>query len=1420
MDTSSMAPPSYTEDKLWYKALGTKQTIAHLIDFETEILTLNKKVRTALRLYVLAKTKHGVLRRYTFLHRFDPYFIVVLRKPKKKEGETLKELRLQFVQMVDTVNKRPQVGKYTQGGHILRVEPYNASIFNNHKHPFYSIHDVAYKVFVQTPNDVKPYSRALLQHRTIVKDVREYDIDYHHRAAIDLKYHVGKRYFFTVKQHFVSHHKEIEIKKLPQLPRFIFDIEIRKQPMMFPKNEDPIDLIAVQYDDGRTGKNAVLFNNMELTHFEFPSFFVGVIDQELQTVNAKEIQQVAKLFKHSTREVVKVKVVNVADEYALLKEFQRLFLKVKPLYFAGFNSDSFDWPHIIWRSGIYGISWDMFEYDDYQEKYNMRGVIFGDVFHWVKTKAYLSEGLNGLKNAAKYKLNIQAMETEHEQQVKEWQLIKDVLLAPDKYLEEHPNMTREDLKTLITRELEESDVDLSTFGDITQPENAKRFAYQMAERFAHYCSSDTYITDVFAEQIVINFNLGLLSLTTFTGYEIERKRTGRIVDSVLLNRMNGKYVAPKRARYTSVPHFYQLQKDTATFCKDKNIDGEQETVQARLIERSEINEHCQKCRERDCKANVSNIWEQPCQTWQMVHCQRDSDPQNPHDQTFIYPYKWGQLAFISKVSYEGAYTNCYVPGIFRDDIPYEIKIDPSNLEQIRHDFITAIECWADQQTTRIIKGQTIPIKVHTRELIQQFEKLFDQFLSEIKNGKWKGKMWILHVDVASMYPSIIIHYNLQPYSTVSPNICKKCPYKYSEGEEPPCWVEIEWTKVVTVENIAESLIPKMLKEYRAIRKNKRINRVKALKELVSKYKVETKANKSKRKTKQIKYHIAEKSRFCQKADNFFSKSVFDFRTQRYHHKYKAIELKMANIDNDPNITQEVLYHNSVEKGLKTSLNTFYGYGFGPGSRFLSIDLVGAITSVGKNIIQLSIDYLNQFSKVIEVDTDGNWVLLPKIFPAFMKYQYSYRDPLTDKMVTKTDKCDTIIETLNNIIAERFTNHNNYIPCSSDGVIYANNGEEWNPKSNQSLWENQPKEYQRDSEWWKQPRWKNHPQNFILFDLDPPFKCVYAYTKKRMKIFSHKLDKHGKLRVDVVTGLDEIRNGELGIAKSISKNVTEIMANSKQTTLEGLYQDAINWYNTAIYNPLSEQRFTEEFPLEMITESSGISETTVEKVIDAYENYVNFIKDYPDLTELPISKQVLEYFLQQLNQYPHLRKHKQAVEKQFLKHVLKPISSQTYTMCAFRTQMVDGIEIDKDMNVEWIISKYPLIRDHKGEARKSTSTSECVLPTIIFNGTDDEIRQYLTQWFGLGNNRYNTVKNDLTETRKDEKMSVQIEDYVDWDYYLERANKKIIRYLVKPAYSQGIDCYKLGLKAHKKKHIVKKKTPKSFSLLKMAEKVKG
>ena len=431
-----------------------------------------------------------------------------------------------------------------------------------------------------------------------------------------------------------------------------------------------------------------------------------------------------------------------------------------------------------------------------------------------------------------------------------------------------------------------------------------------------------------------------------------------------------------------------------------------------------------------------------------------------------------------------------------------------------------------------------------------------------KSTRRKEQPLIYHFDVGAMYPNIILTNRLQPSSVVTEEDCAACDFNKPESD---CQREMDWCwrgDIIVptrseVDRIRQQLEGELVKNpynpsenipFHKLRQNEQDKMVKERSKLYSKsvYK------RTKDTTEEIR-----KTTVCQRENPFYVDTVLAFRDRRYEFKGKLkkakIELnELTDAAEQKACKAKIVYFDSQQLAHKCILNSFYGYMMRRGSRWFSMEVAGIICYTGATIIKHAREIVEKIGQPLELDTDGIWCMLPKLFP--------------DEYVLKTTKGKKLF----------FNFMNSYlnIMVKEDFV---------NPQY-QTLVNEDTLEYDKED------------KCTIFFEADGPYLAMFLPSsreegkklKKRYAVYEH------NKKLSEIKGFELKRNGELELIKKFQKNVFEDSLWCEGTNLKECYKiiadEANKWLNILLSKG---QSITEEELVTLVAEKRTMSKSLAE-----------------------------------------------------------------------------------------------------------------------------------------------------------------------------------------------------------------------------------
>ena len=421
----------------------------------------------------------------------------------------------------------------------------------------------------------------------------------------------------------------------------------------------------------------------------------------------------------------------------------------------------------------------------------------------------------------------------------------------------------------------------------------------------------------------------------------------------------------------------------------------------------------------------------------------------------------GDGRLLASETYIGGHVECLESGVYRDDLPNKFSLDPAAfdelIESIDADLSFAIEVENGVPRTSVTNYEEI-----RSAIVEQLEMLRDS-PNRVEEPR------IYHLDVAAMYPNIILTNRLQPCAIVDEAACASCAFNDSSNN---CKRSLEWVW-------RGEAFPATKSEYNSLKTQIEYEKIDG--ELFHQLPSRQRAAELKKRVKtycqtvykRVKDTIVEKkqSTVCQRENPFYVNTVKAFRDRRYDYKgltKKWAKLRKAAAKDGDALAEEqaasktVLY-DSLQLAHKCILNSFYGYVMRRGARWYSMDMAAMVTNLGGNLIKAARQLVERVGRPLELDTDGIWCILPSSFPE----NFSFTTTSGGK-INFAYPCVM----LNCMVHDKFTNH-------------------------------QYQDLVRENEY------TTHSECSIYFEVDGPYKCMVLpasqeegkLLKKRYAVFN-------------------------------------------------------------------------------------------------------------------------------------------------------------------------------------------------------------------------------------------------------------------------------------------------------------------------------
>jgi DNA polymerase epsilon subunit 1 len=488
---------------------------------------------------------------------------------------------------------------------------------------------------------------------------------------------------------------------------------------------------------------------------------------------------------------------------------------------------------------------------------------------------------------------------------------------------------------------------------------------------------------------------------------------------------------------------------------------------------------------------------------------------------------------LESETYIGGHVECLETGVYRNDIPIKFRLVPSAFQGLI-DSIDFALTFALENESGIQRSDVTNYDEVRNEIVEKLELLRDTpFRME--------EPTIYHLDVAAMYPNIILSNRLQPCAIVTQADCAACDFN---REDNSCRRPMEWIwrgdhypatrsehKMLKMQLEVESFEvpdyeggPIVTKPFHDLSAEKQ-------RELLTK-RLKTYCQTVYKKTKVTQERV-QTSTTCMRENPFYVNTVRDFRDRRYEYKLatkdwkkKASALKKAG-DLVGAQTAENMHgvYDSLQTAHKCILNSFYGYVMRRGARWYSMPMAGIVTYTGSMLIQQARQLVEQIGRPLELDTDGIWCVLPASFP--------------ENFVFKTkDGQKTVISypcvMLNADVHENYTNHQYQDLVNPPAVVQKGDGTVTTVSSGATR------------------RYATKSECSIYFEVDGPYRCMVLpasteegkLLKKRYAVFNE----DGSIAE--LKGFELKRRGELQLIKLFQGQIFQQFLNG--TNLDECY----------------------------------------------------------------------------------------------------------------------------------------------------------------------------------------------------------------------------------------------------------------------------
>ncbi|KAK0199787.1 hypothetical protein DFS33DRAFT_1388090 [Desarmillaria ectypa] len=525
---------------------------------------------------------------------------------------------------------------------------------------------------------------------------------------------------------------------------------------------------------------------------------------------------------------------------------------------------------------------------------------------------------------------------------------------------------------------------------------------------------------------------------------------------------------------------------------------------------------------------------------------------NRHEEAHGHMYD-GHL--LASETYVGGHVEALEAGVFRSDIQTDFKIVPAAVQQLIDELDAALTFCIVEESKSSMDDVTNYDEVKA-EIQAALEVMRD-------HPKRTDKPLIYHLDVAAMYPNIMLSNRLQPDSMVDESVCAVCDYN-RPGKT--CDRRLEWAW-------RGEFFPAQRDEYNMIRHalnqedfppkrpgqpQRRFPDLSPAEQTALLHKrLGDYSRKVYKKTKDTKIENRE-AIICQRENPFYVDTVRRFRDRRYEYKglhktwKKNLDSAVSSGKSIAEIDEAkkmIVLYDSLQLAHKCILNSFYGYVMRKGARWHSMEMAGITCLTGATIIQMARALVEQIGRPLELDTDGIWCMLPGVFPENFKFQLA-----NGKAIAFSYPCTM----LNHLVHAKFTNHQYH---------------DLDPETGE---------------------YKVHSENSIFFELDGPYKAMILPSskeedkllKKRYAVFND----DGSLAE--LKGFEVKRRGELQLIKIFQSQIFEkfLLGTTTQECYTAVAEVADQWLDVLFSKAES---LDDEELVELIAENRSMSRTLAE-----------------------------------------------------------------------------------------------------------------------------------------------------------------------------------------------------------------------------------
>lgn len=510
---------------------------------------------------------------------------------------------------------------------------------------------------------------------------------------------------------------------------------------------------------------------------------------------------------------------------------------------------------------------------------------------------------------------------------------------------------------------------------------------------------------------------------------------------------------------------------------------------------------------------------------------------------------------LESETYVGGHVEALEAGVFRSDILADFKLVPRRCQQLLDELDSALKFSLLNEG-----GYALEDVANYDEVKSTIQKALETMRDQPTRQDFP---LIYHLDVAAMYPNIMLSNRLQPDSVVTEAMCAACdfnrPGKSCDRRMTWAWrgeyFPAKLDEYKMVRNALESEVFPSKKPGQSARKFGDLTpaeQTSLLHKRLGDY-----SRKVYKKTHETKI-VEKEAIICQRENPFYIDTVRAFRDRRYTYKglHKTWKKKADQAQQEGRSVGEIaeakkmiIIYDSLQLAHKCILNSFYGYVMRKGARWHSMEMAGITCLTGARIIQMAREIIEEVGRPLELDTDGIWCMLPGVFP----------DNFTFKLKNgKTHAISYPCSMLNHLVHQKFTNHQ-YHQLNSESKIYDVRSE-----------------------------------NSIFFELDGPYRAMILPSskeedkllKKRYAVFNP----DGSLAE--LKGFEVKRRGELQLIKVFQTAIFEkfLMGDNLKACYDAVAEVANRWLDVLATKAAS---MHDEELIDLISENRSMSKTLAE-----------------------------------------------------------------------------------------------------------------------------------------------------------------------------------------------------------------------------------